>query len=193
MLDELNTHLPIAESCFNALSMKAAKSTLWSIINCYFVDPNVWKCLNESRYCSNWIAFKRFHKFLFLILHCLCSLNHQHLELSQNYSTFCSTLQAATLCSVNGCCSFVLFNETERWRHRTMKPLNDVVCYRARCSMVRNIYFAGRSRLLRACSEHIECHSENQQLLGDCIAKSHHIILLVGGDRNRVFTYRGRR
>ena len=41
MLDELNTNLPIAAFCFYALSTKASKATLWSKIDCYFVESDV--------------------------------------------------------------------------------------------------------------------------------------------------------
>ena len=142
MLDELNMYLPVAVLCFNVLSMKELKLTLWSIIHFYFVDPNVWQCLNKSRYCSTWIAFRSFHKVsFFLLLYYLSCLKHFNLQLNQNYSTFCCTLLAATFWSVNACHSFVLFSELEQSRHHTMLLLIFVLLLnKIPCWKVQNIY-----------------------------------------------------
>ena len=164
-LDELNSYLPVAELCFKALSTKAAKLTLWSTIYCYFVDPDVWKCVNDSK---NIVAIELhsevFTNFKFLLLHCLRCLNHQHLELSQDYSIFCCTLQATKLCSVNCCCScsHVLFHETEWQRHQTMLLLFVMLLFhQVQCSKVQNIYLVGDSQQLHACGEYREWKVEN--------------------------------
>ena len=153
MLDELNTYLPIAAFCFNALWTKASKSTLWSLITYYFVDPNVRKCANECRYCSNWNVLKSVHEYeLFLLRHCLSGLNHLHLQSSQNYYTFCCTLLAASWYNVNACCSFVSFSETERLRHQTML-FSFAMCVLPllRRWNERNIYLVGNCESTSTC------------------------------------------
>ena len=138
MLDELNTYLPIAERCFNALSTKASKSTLWSVIYCYFVNPDVWKCLNKNGYCSNAVAFRVFTNINSLTTKLFKFFKSSTSAIKSNYSTFCCTLLAATLCSVNSCCSFVMFNELEQWRHCTMLMLFSFIyfcCWVAQSSM----------------------------------------------------------
>ena len=83
----------------------------------------------------------------------------------QNFYLSIYAFLAAILCSVNGCRSFVSFNETkERRRYCTMLLLFVIMLlHEIRCSMVRNIYLAGCSRQLRPCSEYRECHSENHR------------------------------
>ena len=146
--------------------MKASKLTLWSIICCYFVDPDIWMCLKECRYCSNWNVSRKLHKFYFFFTTWLFKLlKPSTTAIKSNYSTFCCTLLVATLCSRNSWYSHVLFNEAE-WQRHWILFMSCLLLGFAQNPMLEGakyIYLMGDNRLLYVWTEFIEWQFENHR------------------------------